>query len=757
MLDSCVEILNHFPEMDPYSLIEFIYPHLYFHSMDEQLSGIVDVVLGRFGFGKKKQPNKYLLEEITEDADSYCLKNVAFKQSPSDETHFVQLCAGKSKKNNYKFVYTDYHSEIIVKILMAHSSGDICIIGERGSGKSIIIKEFARILGYETEYIPLYKDMSSRTLLQRRSTATSGDTIWENSGLVEAALHGRIAIMDQIDLLSFGTLESLQRFVTEREFNLPDGSYIIHYNRYNQLIQKHGFTHEQLKKKMIYAVHPCFRIICIARPTLSNKNWLGPEILSMFHFVPFRTMNLNEELHVIKTLFPTMNPEVLNQIIHFANSLRLEKEETLKTISSSLSTRQLLRIARRMNSFPQDSMYTCILKSVLSSFLPLGILDILVSYLKDLKITPTAAEINHDHKSINIKILADLKTGASLLNIGSISAVIKHCSNPLLVPQIIFYENQRQTITLENILKDWIVGEHLLLIGNQGVGKNKLIDYFLQLMKVPREYIQLHRDTTVYSLTSNPTVINGQLVYEDSPLVRAVKEGHCLVVDEADKAPTHVTCVLKSLVEDGEMVLSDGRRIVHNASATDSNQIQIHPEFRMVVLANRPGFPFLGNDFYREIGDVFSCHCILNPDADSELELLKKYAPHVSEDILIKLIASFNDLRRLYDEEIIIYPYSTRELVNAVRHLEAYPAEGLYQALQNVFEFDSHEPDFFSIIQETLTKNGIPVGLESTFKVELGVEMNISPPEVIEKWMHNYSESSVIYSSSTSQFKTRVN
>jgi hypothetical protein len=26
----------------------------------------------------------------------------------------------------------------------------------------------------------------------------------------------------------------------------------------------------------------------------------------------------------------------------------------------------------------------------------------------------------------------------------------------------------------------------------------------------------------------------------------------------------------------------------------------------MIVLANRPGFPFLGNDFYREIGDVFS-------------------------------------------------------------------------------------------------------------------------------------------------------
>lgn len=33
-------------------------------------------------------------------------------------------------------------------------------------------------------------------------------------------------------------------------------------------------------------------------------------------------------------------------------------------------------------------------------------------------------------------------------------------------------------------------------------------------------------------------------------------------MDEADKAPTHVTCILKSLVESGVMVLGDGRRIV---------------------------------------------------------------------------------------------------------------------------------------------------------------------------------------------------
>lgn len=32
------------------------------------------------------------------------------------------------------------------------------------------------------------------------------------------------------------------------------------------------------------------------------------------------------------------------------------------------------------------------------------------------------------------------------------------------------------------------------------------------------------------------------------------------------------------------------------------NVVVIHPDFRMMVLANRPGFPFLGNDFFGTLG-----------------------------------------------------------------------------------------------------------------------------------------------------------
>ena len=60
------------------------------------------------------------------------------------------------------------------------------------------------------------------------------------------------------------------------------------------------------------------------------------------------------------------------------------------------------------------------------------------------------------------------------------------------------------------------------------------------------------------------------------------------------------------------MILSDNRRIVPQSVIDKhysflspeemSKIIPLHPNFKMFVLANRPGFPFLGNDFYSILG-----------------------------------------------------------------------------------------------------------------------------------------------------------
>jgi hypothetical protein len=60
------------------------------------------------------------------------------------------------------------------------------------------------------------------------------------------------------------------------------------------------------------------------------------------------------------------------------------------------------------------------------------------------------------------------------------------------------------------------------------------------------------------------------------------------------QAPLEVVCILKELIEDGELALADGRQIVRDASdVSGTEHIALHPEFHAILLANRPGFPFL--------------------------------------------------------------------------------------------------------------------------------------------------------------------
>lgn len=118
------------------------------------------------------------------------------------------------------------------------------------------------------------------------------------------------------------------------------------------------------------------------------------------------------------------------------------------------------------------------------------------------------------------------------------------------------------------------------------------------------------------------------------------------------------------------MILSDGRRIVPMSKENNKDYISIHPDFRMIVLANRPGFPFLGNDFFGALGDLFSTHSVDNPSLSNEVSLLKQYGPNVDDKIIQKLVRAFGELRSMSDQGLVAYPYSTREVVNIVKHLQ---------------------------------------------------------------------------------------
>jgi len=454
-----------------------------------------------------------------------------------------------------------------------------------------------------------------------------------------------------------------------------------------------------MSERGLLPIHPAFRLVALAEPPTvgqSKGQWITPETLAMFRFHQMRPLSQSEESEVLKRISGASGP-MLEDVLRATHRLRASDDGSLRSISTNLSTRQLLRIARRLQQFPSEDAHSAIQKATLARFLPSLAKETLEKELEKLGIAGSAQEESE----------AVCKVEESRLTIGNTSAPVFQPSTGGKVPETLFYDTPQNLAIMEAMLQDFLLGEHLLLVGNQGTGKNKVVDRLLHLLNKPREYIQLNRDTTVQTLTLQPTVREGVIVYDDSPLVQAAKSGNILVVDEADKAPTNVTCILKSLVEAGEMILSDGRKIVPPTSQEEGpNIIKMHPDFRMFVLANRPGFPFLGNDFFGTLGDLFACHVVDNPSMESELSMLRQYGPDVPEDIMRRLVKAFSELRAMADEGSITYPYSTREVVNIVKHLQRFPDDGLGTVVRNVFDFDGYSKEVRDTLTEVLHKHG---------------------------------------------------
>nr|CAD7453763.1 unnamed protein product [Timema tahoe] len=104
------------------------------------------------------------------------------------------------------FVHTPYQDQLLAEMLQSHLVHDICLIGPRGCGKSATVRTLSDILGYNIEPIVLYQDMSSRDLIQQRTTLSNGDTVWKYSPLVTAALEGKLVVLDGVHRIHPSTL-----------------------------------------------------------------------------------------------------------------------------------------------------------------------------------------------------------------------------------------------------------------------------------------------------------------------------------------------------------------------------------------------------------------------------------------------------------------------------------------------------------------------------------------------------------------------
>jgi MoxR-like ATPase len=668
-----------------------------------------------------------------------------------------------------------YISSILQDLIIGQRH--ILMIGEVGCGKSRLAQQIVEfITGSKNKsnddddstntlsIMPVTKDTTARDLLVRRAIdPITGDSFFVHSLLVDAAKRGGIVILDGVERLEYSAFVSLTRILMDGLISLPDGTNITALPSFRVIAIASVPVGNPLLAKFN---HPSTSTSTAINNDLDHNSstfLFSNEITSCFatHVISLNTQQKRDALIQYFTSTDTITKsstktqqqyrEMIQRVMDISHAL-----ETDGVSNVGLSLRQMFRLVRLCeNDFDLKERLE---NAFLSKFMPMtkreafdrAINRIVSARHNNNKSTFSSISPTSNKTHIMVVIPSPNNSTTTTIQIPKFTPG----SHPELIPSVRFHDNSSHSMFMNRILLDFYQGERdFIAIGAQGVGKNKIADRLCELLGAEREYIQLHRDSTVSNIILSPSVEHGKIVYSDSPLVRAAKYGRVLVIDEADKAPAEVLGILKSLVEDGEMYLGDGRKLVRNKQQFSSNNnnkdiIPCHPNFCIWILANRPGFPFLGNEFTRALSDVFSIHVLHNPDQESELALLQSYAPNVDKHILTLLASAFAKLRDLSDIGVLAYPFSARDAVAVARHLEGFPSDGVLVALENVLDFDLFvTPNIRIEIERAFHSVGIPfsfrgpgqrvaglLGPIRSGKVQIAEEKKLPELIEIERW-----------------------
>jgi nitric oxide reductase NorQ protein len=194
----------------------------------------------------------------------------------------------------------------------------------------------------------------------------------------------------------------------------------------------------------------------------------------------------------------------------------------------------------------------------------------------------------------------------------------------------------------------------LLIKGPTGCGKTRFVEHMAARLGRPLITVSCHDDLSAADLVGRFLIGNGNTVWNDGPLARAVRSGAICYLDEIVEARKDTTVVLHPLADD--------RRIL--PIERTGEQLVAPPEF-MLVISYNPGYQNLLKGLKPSTRQRFIALSMSYPAPEVELAIVQTETgvslQHAMQ--LVQLAKSLRCLTELDLEETV----STRLLVSAGR------------------------------------------------------------------------------------------
>lgn len=194
----------------------------------------------------------------------------------------------------------------------------------------------------------------------------------------------------------------------------------------------------------------------------------------------------------------------------------------------------------------------------------------------------------------------------------------------------------------------------VLIIGPKGTGKTSLVKDFAEDMNMKLESINFSLRTRESHLIGTKTLTNGTVSFEEGLLIKSMKEGSMLYLDEINAAEADVLLRL-------DEALDDRRQIILKESTGETVKAR---DGWFVIATINPLSHSGTKELPPQLLSRFPVRISLEyPPEDIELEIVKKHVSGNHDSKIIQAIKLANVLRQAAAVEELFYSPSLRETI----------------------------------------------------------------------------------------------
>lgn len=207
----------------------------------------------------------------------------------------------------------------------------------------------------------------------------------------------------------------------------------------------------------------------------------------------------------------------------------------------------------------------------------------------------------------------------------------------------------------------------VFITGLSGNGKTLMVEQVCAELKRECIRVNISVETDETDLIGGPTLVNGNVVYRDGPVITAMKRGAVLLIDEVDRGSNKLMC-LQAILEGKPYYNKKSGEVVHPTEG-----------FNVIATANTKGRGSDEGKFLAQILDsAFLERFVITVEQsfpDSKVEKKILMALTNNETFVDNLIKWSEVIRKTYDEGGVDELVSTRRLCYIIKTFSIFKDE----------------------------------------------------------------------------------